>query len=96
EPAPPAFAITNAFPSPSTSVTSIEYTLPAPGRVRVSVHDVPGRTVAVLRDEDTGSGRHTETWNGISTDGTVVSPGIYVVRVEYGGRIATRRIVRLR
>jgi hypothetical protein len=88
-------AITNAFPSPSAGVTTIDYTLPAPGRVRVSIHDVPGRTVAVLRDGDLPAGRHREAWNG-TAGGSPVSPGIYVIRIEQAGEVVSRRIARLR
>jgi hypothetical protein len=89
-------AITNAYPSPSNGATTIEYTLPFPGRARVSIHDVPGRTVAVLRDGEVSAGPHLDIWNGVSSDDALVSPGIYLVRVEQAGSVVTRRIARLR
>jgi hypothetical protein len=89
-------AITNAFPSPSAGATTIDYTLPARGHVRVSVHDLPGRRVAVLRDGEQSAGRHREVWNGAASGGGPVSAGIYVIRIEQAGEVVSRRIARLR
>jgi len=88
--------IVNVFPSPSDDRTVISYRQPASGRVRVSVHDLAGRTVAVLQDAERRAGTHTVTWNGRATGGELVGPGIYLARVEQAGRVASRRIVRIR
>jgi hypothetical protein len=75
---------------------TVSYTLPVTGHVRVTVHDAAGRTVAVLRDGERAPGAYTETWSGQAKDGGSAAPGIYVVRVEQAGRVATGRMARLR
>jgi hypothetical protein len=35
-------------------------------------------------------------WDGTGSDGKAVGPGVYLVRAELGGRVLTRRVVRLR
>ena len=91
-----SFAITNAYPSPSMDRTTVAYTLPWPGNVRVTVHDAAGRTVAVLRDGARGAGEQAETWDGATRDGVLAGPGIYVIRVEFENSVLSRRIARLR
>ncbi|MGQ0722295.1 MAG: FG-GAP-like repeat-containing protein [Candidatus Eiseniibacteriota bacterium] len=91
-----SLAVTSVFPSPFSDEVRVTYTVPASGRVRITVHDAAGRAVAVLRDADRAPGEHTETWGGRDHDGHAVAPGIYVVRVEQGGHVATGRVAHLR
>ncbi|HMB71204.1 MAG TPA: FlgD immunoglobulin-like domain containing protein, partial [bacterium] len=74
----------------------IAYETPERGAVRVTVHDVAGRRVAVLRNGPRPPGFHREVWDGRGEDGARAAAGLYVVRVELGGRTAARRFVRLR
>jgi hypothetical protein len=94
-PAPRKLTILNAYPSPSADVTTVRYGLPVDGRARVTVHDAGGRLVATLRAEAT-AGLHTATWDGRDAGGAAVGPGLYIVRLEQAGRVAARRVVRLR
>ena len=50
--------------------------------VRVQVYDLGGRMVSRLIDETRAAGRHTVTWTGATRSGTVVPPGIYLLRID--------------
>ena len=50
---------------------------------QVEVFDLAGRRIAGLAPGTDGSQR-LFTWNGLGADGTVVDPGIYVLRVDLG------------
>ena len=84
--APPA-------PNPAPGPVTLRFTLPAAGRVRLAVFDVTGRRVAMLVDGARAAGSHEVEWEvGNRSSGA----GVYFVRMEMGGIVATRRIVVLR
>ena len=56
-PAPPRFAL-SAYPNPFQATTTLRFHLPQPGRVRLAVYDVLGRTVAVPIDAVLRPGNH--------------------------------------
>ncbi|MDX1418672.1 MAG: T9SS type A sorting domain-containing protein [Rubricoccaceae bacterium] len=74
-------------PNPTRGRAAVRYAVDAPGPVRVAVHDVLGREVAVLADGAHAAGPHTAVLSGDH-----LPSGVYVVRVEAGGGTATERI----
>ena len=54
-------------PNPFRAKTTIHFVLPEKSKVRISVHDVRGRRVAVLADGWYDAGRHSEIWLGCDT-----------------------------
>ena len=64
---------------------------------RILIHDVAGRFVNVLDENDWAEDRRVATWDGIDQEGEVVPGGIYFYRVEEPGQPArTGRIILLR
>lgn len=83
-------------PNPARTRASLGFTLAQAGPVTLRVHDVSGRAVRVLTAGATlAAGRHEIAWDGRDDSGGAVAPGVYLVRLEAGGRMLTRRIVRL-
>ena len=54
-------------------------------RVRLTVHDILGRSVAVLAQELLDAGQHTRVWTGTDESGIPVASGVYWIRLETGG-----------
>ena len=50
--------------------------------VTIGVYTLAGNLVADIPVTAHGSGRFTETWNGIGKGGDLVPPGLYVLRLE--------------
>jgi hypothetical protein len=90
------FRLDTAAPNPFRAETSLTFFLPRNGAVRARVHDVTGRLVASLMDGERAAGRHSVGWDGRTADGSAAGPGIYFVRLEWGGESLTQRVVRLR
>ncbi len=89
---PPArLALLDPHPNPFNPATSLRFGLPAPARVRLSVHDVRGRRVAVLLDARLDAGWHERTWR---PDG--LASGIYLARLEIAGQALSRKLVLLK
>jgi flagellar hook assembly protein FlgD len=59
------------------SATTIAYAVGVPGRVRIQIFDVAGRTVRTLADADESAGHRSVVWDGSGDDGTPVGRGIY-------------------
>jgi hypothetical protein len=80
-------------PNPFSSSTTLVYTLPERGPVRLAVYDVSGREVLVLTEEVKRPGRHTTSWNGLGASGRALPSGVYFARLEFGGRAEARKVV---
>jgi hypothetical protein len=85
-----------ARPNPFASSTTLRFALAAAGRVRVAVHDVRGREVAVIADGPYEAGEFSVTWDGTDGAGKSLGPGLYFAAVEACGRRAVRKMVLLR
>lgn len=75
------------YPNPFNPATTITYYLPEPGHVRLAIYNVVGQQVGLLRDEMTSEGNHSVVWNAID-----LPSGVYIVQLESGGRVFTRKI----
>lgn len=80
------FALRSA-PNPVTDRTSIRYTLDRQADVRLTVFDALGRSVATLVDAAQPAGDYDADW----TVGGV-APGLYIVRLQADGAVATHRV----
>ena len=84
-----------AAPNPFRREVRIDYTLPTPGRVRITIHDVSGRTIATLVDAVEPAGSRVARWSGRDASGRPAPAGLYVVRLDSGGATLARRITRI-
>jgi hypothetical protein len=83
------------YPSPTRGEATLAFALPEAGPVRLVAYDLLGRRVATIADRELARGPHTLAWDGEADDGTVVGPGVFLLRLEWGGRSLTRRLVRI-
>jgi hypothetical protein len=90
-PPPGAPALDPAFPNPFANRTTIPFRLERAGSVRLEVIDLLGRTVARLVDAQLPAGTHAA-----ELDAAALLPGAYLVRLESGGVVRTRVVVRAR
>lgn len=75
------------YPNPFNPATTIAFYLPEERPVRLGIYNVVGQQVALLLDETVSSGEHTITWNASD-----MPSGIYIVQLEIGNRMLTRKI----
>ncbi|MDI6766764.1 MAG: S8 family serine peptidase [Bacteroidota bacterium] len=74
---PTEVALLDNFPDPFNPQTRIQYTLPEPTYVRLSVFDILGREVAVLVDKIEDAG-----YKFVNFDATDLSTGLYFYRLK--------------
>ncbi|MCK4510967.1 T9SS type A sorting domain-containing protein, partial [bacterium] len=92
-----AFGIRYVMPNPATAHASIGYALPNGWRsARLSVYDVAGRLVRRLDPATGAHGFLSVDWDGTAPSGERVASGVYFVRLEVDGAVATQRMVLLR
>ncbi len=85
-----------SWPNPFNPRTTIRFSLDRAQRVRLSVHDGEGARIATLLDGACSPGPHDVVWDGRDGRGVEVASGVYVVRLEAGGRTETAKATLLR
>lgn len=83
--APASATLALPHPNPFNPGTTLAFSVARPGRYSLTVHDVRGRTVAVLVAGRLAAGEHTATWQGRDRSGRPVASGRYVARLEGPG-----------
>lgn len=84
------------YPNPFGDATTIPYSVPGPGPVRVGIYDIRGALVRILASDVASAGWHRIIWDGRNRQGRKVSSGVYFCRLEAGEYRETRRMVVLR
>ncbi|MFH1700938.1 MAG: S8 family serine peptidase [Candidatus Zixiibacteriota bacterium] len=90
---PGTFALYQNFPNPFNPATTISFSLPKSGNVKVEVFDILGRVVKTLEDKIYPAGRHEVEWDGTDESGASAASGIYFYRVTYENTSLTRKMV---
>ena len=93
---PSTLSLSAPAPNPFREQTTLEYTLPTPQHVRVTVYDVLGRRVGTLVDQEQPAGTHRISWGGASAQGRSSSSGMYLIRWEAAGQQRVHKVVQVR
>jgi hypothetical protein len=89
--------IANVGSNPFRQRAHFRYALTSRAHVSISVHDVTGRRLRRLFEGLSPSGSsQLISWDGRDAQGLEVSPGVYLVRLESQGLVATSKAVRVR
>ena len=86
------FSLAGGYPNPFSNSLEIAFQTPAPGQVRLSIHDLLGREVAVLADGLLPAGIHRASWSVEAN----LPPGVYtsVLATPRGRAIRTQVLIR--
>jgi hypothetical protein len=69
-------------PNPFKASTTVLFEIAENGYVKIDVISVEGYKVITLLDDYLTAGEHEVSWNGVSSNGKLVSSGLYFVRIE--------------
>ncbi|MFC1508306.1 lamin tail domain-containing protein [Candidatus Omnitrophota bacterium] len=81
---PEAVLLGQNYPNPFNSSTTIGFSLPRHGYVKLVIYNVMGQKVRALITEDMGAGSHSIVWNGHDDTGAIVSSGLYFALLTIG------------
>jgi hypothetical protein len=90
-PVPTTFLLEQNFPNPFNPSTTIRYALPSSAHVRLTVHDILGREIATLVNEEQSAG-----WNELQWNAAGFVSGMYLVRMTAGEFVQTKKILLLK
>jgi len=88
---PCSFSLSQNYPNPFNSSTTIEYSLPASVKVKLSIYDITGREVATPVNEVLSAGSYTLTFNTSN-----LPSGIYFYRLELDLKVITKKMLLLK
>ena len=85
---PTSFSLSAAYPNPFNPSTSLNLTMPSEGFVSVKAYNLAGQVVGSIADASYTAGTHSLTW-----DASDLSSGVYLVKAEYAGSVATQKVM---
>lgn len=88
---PEQFELTQNYPNPFNPATSIEFSVPEKGQVKLAVFDLLGREVETLVDDVLLPGTHRARF-----DGARLASGTYFYRLQSGAFVETKKMVLLK
>ena len=80
-------------PNPTSGRVLFRFGLRAAGPAKAEILDARGRLIAVPVNDRLPAGAFSGVWDGLSTGGAKVSPGVYYLRLSVPGRQESRTIV---
>ena len=88
---PLEFALTGVHPNPFNATAVVGYRLSVDGWASLQLYDLSGRLVQTLVDGRQGAGRYQAVWNAQDH-----AAGVYIIRLQAGGRTASEKMVLVR
>ncbi len=76
------------YPNPFNPATTLAFDLPSAGAATLTIYNALGQPVATLAGGMLPAGRHVAVW---SAEG--LPSGMYLARLDFGGRSSTRRLM---
>jgi flagellar hook assembly protein FlgD len=80
------FALKGNYPNPFNPTTKIRFTNDRNSNVKVTVYALNGEKVATIMNKQVNAGAYDVSWNGKSSNGTIVPTGMYLYDIESDGR----------
>ncbi|MBI2501890.1 MAG: T9SS type A sorting domain-containing protein, partial [Candidatus Latescibacteria bacterium] len=93
---PSAFSLAPNYPNPFNSETLIRFTLPARAEVKLAIYNLAGHQVALLTAGSREAGSYALRWDGRDDRGRALASGVYLYRLQAGGRIGLRKLLLLK
>lgn len=93
---PAYYSVSQNYPNPFNAVTTIEYSLPQQSGVFITIYNLSGQCVAVIKNDIEDAGYHRVTWEGTNGWGSVVASGIYIYRIVADDFYAYRKMIVLK
>ncbi len=84
-------------PNPFNPTCTIHYTLNENTSLTdLSVYDINGRKCKILFHGERSAGEYQATWNGTDESNTVLSSGLYVIRLQAGTQMLSKKVLFLK
>jgi|GEM_PF-2546407 len=96
EPELPAVTLNlkSCYPNPFSADVSIVWEQKTPEPVQLAIYNLKGQLVKQIFSGTKGSGEHAVAWDGGDSQGRKVAAGIYILRLQSGKNLQTRKLVK--
>lgn len=94
-PVPTKLEVSN-YPNPFNPSTTIAFSVPEAGKVRLTVYNIRGQRVRDLIDDSMMRGFHKVIWDGKDNGKHSVSSGLYFVRIDTGNNTVIKKVMMLK
>jgi uncharacterized delta-60 repeat protein len=88
---PKSFALEQNYPNPFNPTTTINFQLPAFNHVTIKVYNILGKEIATLVNGEKSAGNYSVQFNG-----SKLSSGVYLYRMQAGSFVQTKKILLLK
>jgi hypothetical protein len=85
---PQKYELSQNYPNPFNPVTTIQFSLPQSGNVKLSVYNLLGEQVIDLVDEFKESGVHATNFNA-----SELNSGLYIYKLETNGFVQSKKMI---
>ena len=90
---PAVFSLSPNYPNPFNPSTRFDIGVPRTAEVTVTVYDLLGQEVRTLLHDVKAAGTYTVEWNGLTSNNTAATSGMYFVRMTSDKFTSVRKIV---
>ena len=88
---PTSYVLNQNYPNPFNPSTKINFTLPSPGNVILTVYDITGKKVGEILDQQLAAGSHTADFNASN-----LASGTYIYQIRAGNFVEAKKMVLLK
>ncbi len=93
---PLTFTLYQNYPNPFNNSTTISYFLQCPTHVLLQIFNILGQEVTTLIASDQPRGPHSTFWNATDRNNHPVSTGNYILRIQIGNSLESRKMLYLK
>ena len=91
------FGLVSNFPNPFNPSTTIEFTLPQQGLVKIEIYNILGSKIATLfNNQELSAGLKRVRWDGKDDNGRQVVSGAYIYRITSGNYNVSKKMMLLK
>jgi hypothetical protein len=89
--APVSFSLSQNYPNPFNPITKIDYSVTKSGNVKLAVYDILGNQVYTLINHKHEAGNYS-----VEFDGSKLSSGTYIYKIESGNFTSTKKMLMIK
>ncbi len=93
---PTEFALEQNHPNPFTPGTTIHFSVPIAGHVKLTIFNMAGQVVNELINKNMSAGMYSVQWQAVDQNIVRVASGLYLYRLETGGKVLQKKMLLLK
>lgn len=88
--------VVRCYPNPFNPTTTIAFDLEKNNAISVDIFNISGQRVRRLAQGYYSAGSHNLVWNGESDNNQILPSGVYVIKINLGNRVLTKKVTMMK